>query len=237
MSLFAEVRAENIGRLMAEGLRRIAARYGVPSEDDLVDHFVSRGGRDVKLLRSLAKGFRHFWHGDTESCIYLVTPRLETAARNLLLELDEGIYKVEAAKDPGGYPGLYVLLDKLEQIALDESWAYFLRWLLLGPFGANLRNNVAHGLPVNTTAEYAALTLRAVAVLALVSSPTGPDGVAAEDRERADLVRLLSTPPRVAGPIDGLLAAAGRTLEWAWWNVRVVRARAARERPDRRSDP
>jgi len=237
MSLFAQVRAENIGRLMAEGLRRIADRYGVPSEDDLVDYFVSRGGRDVKLLRSLAKGFRHFWHGDTESCVYLVTPRLETSARNLLLELDEGIYRVEAAKDPGGYPGLYVLLDKLELIALDESWAYFLRWLLLGPFGANLRNDVAHGLPVNTTVEYAALTLRAVATLALVSSPTGRDGVAAGDRERAELVRLLSTPPRVSSPVDGLLAASGRTLEWAWWKIRVIRAHTAQKRASRRPGP
>ncbi|MFJ5543284.1 DUF4209 domain-containing protein [Micromonospora chalcea] len=237
MSLFAEVRAESIGRLMAEGLRRIADRYGIPGEDDLVDYLVSRGGRDVKLLRSLAKGFRHFWHGDTESCVHLVAPRLETAARNLLLELDEGIYRVEAAKDPGGYPGLYVLLDKLELIALDESWGYFLRWLLLGPFGANLRNNVAHGLPVNTTVEYAALTLRAVAVLALVSSPSGPDGVAAGDRQRADLVRLLSAPPRAAGSIDGLLRTADRILEWAWWKVRIARARSVRDRAEVRLDP
>ncbi|WP_203711341.1 DUF4209 domain-containing protein [Asanoa siamensis] len=234
MSLFAQVRAENIGRLMAEGLRRIADRYGTPGQDDLVDYFLSRGGRDVNLLRSLAKGFRHYWRGDTESCIYLVTPRLETAARNLLLELDEGIYRVEAAKDPGGYPGLYVLLDKLEQIALDESWAYFLRWLLLGPFGANLRNNMAHGLPLKTTPEYAALTLRAVAVLALVSSPVGPDGVGIGDRERSDLVKILATPPPVSGPIDGLLAAGGRILERAWWRVRTARARLARERDGRR---
>ncbi len=132
ISLFAQVRAENIGRLMAEGLHRISDRYGIPDEDDLVDYFTHRGGRDIRLLRSLAKGFRHFWNGDYESCIYLITPRLETAARSLLLELDEGIYRVEAGKDPGGYPGLYVLLDKLEEIALDESWTYFLRWLLLG---------------------------------------------------------------------------------------------------------
>ncbi|MFI5490610.1 DUF4209 domain-containing protein [Micromonospora echinaurantiaca] len=109
--------------------------------------------------------------------------------------------------------------------ALDESWVYFMRWLLLGPFGANLRNNVAHGLPVNTTVEYAALTLRAVAMLALVSSPTGPDGVAAAGRERADIMRLLSTPPRVSGPIDGLLATGDRILEWAWWKIRILRTR------------
>jgi hypothetical protein len=83
---------------MAEGLHRISDRYGIPDEDDLVDYFTHRGGRDIRLLRSLAKGFRHFWNGDYESCIYLITPRLETAARSLLLELDEGIYRVEAGK-------------------------------------------------------------------------------------------------------------------------------------------
>jgi hypothetical protein len=59
--------------------------------------------------------------------------------------LDEGIYRLEVAKDPGQYPDLYVLLQELEKLALDESWAYFLRWLLLGPLGMNIRNEVADG--------------------------------------------------------------------------------------------
>lgn len=125
LSLYAQVRAENYGRLLATGLYRFAERYGTPTEDDLVDYFLTRGARDPALVRSLAKAFRHFWNDDTESCIHLATPKVETAARALLIELDEGIYRAEAANAPGGYPGLYPMLNKLEDIALDESWAYF----------------------------------------------------------------------------------------------------------------
>jgi hypothetical protein len=132
-----------------------------------------------------------------------------------------------SGKDPGGYPGLYVLLDKLEEIALDESWTYFLRWLLLGPFGANLRNNLAHGLPTNTSPEYAALTLRAVSVLTLVASPMTPDSIAAQDRERATLVRLLSAPPPPSGFTDTLLTWVARRLARAWWYAQTARVRLA----------
>jgi hypothetical protein len=93
----------------------------------------------------------------------------------LLLELDEGIYRAVATTTPGGYPGLYILLDKLTEIALDESWADFLNWLLAGPWGANLRHGIAHGLPAPLTAEYAALVLRAVTMLGIVAGPApGP---------------------------------------------------------------
>ena len=39
----------------------------------------------------------------------------------------------------GAYPGLGALLGELRTVALDESWAYFLGWLLCDPFGPNLR--------------------------------------------------------------------------------------------------
>jgi hypothetical protein len=60
-------------------------------------------------------------------------------------------------------------MDELEKLALDESWAYFFRWLLLGPYGANLRNDVAHGFVFDPGPVYAALLLRAVSVLVLVA--------------------------------------------------------------------
>ncbi|RSM64560.1 hypothetical protein DMB66_19765 [Actinoplanes sp. ATCC 53533] len=93
MSFVAQIRAENYGRLLAEGLTRLADRYGIPTEDNLVTCLLSRGARDqaLALARSLAKAMRHFWHHDTESCIHLATPKVEAAARPLLLELDEGI--------------------------------------------------------------------------------------------------------------------------------------------------
>ena len=42
---------------------------------------------------------------------------------------------------------LFSLLKELEKLAMDESWTYFLRWLLLAPPGMNIRNDLAHGSP------------------------------------------------------------------------------------------
>ena len=54
----ARIRAENQGRILAEGLQRMAGRYGTPAESDLA-MFLSRNGQtDQPLALSLARGFR-----------------------------------------------------------------------------------------------------------------------------------------------------------------------------------
>lgn len=236
MSFAAGITAEYLGRLMAEGLRRMAEHYGVPSEDDLVGMFTRKGAGDARLARSLAKAFRHFWNGDYESCVHLAAPKAEAAARSLLRELDEGIYRVQSGKDPGGYPGLYALLTELEKLALDESWAYFLRWLLLGPYGRNVRNDVAHGFISDISPTYAALTLRAVSVLVIMAGPPiddhlGPnarrqDPAASTTRDRSTVLDLLTAPLGPPGPIDRPLGWAARHLDRAWWFLQTTRTRA-----------
>jgi hypothetical protein len=47
MSFAATMRAETMGRLLAEGLGRLAARYGIPGEDELVEYLTDCGARDV----------------------------------------------------------------------------------------------------------------------------------------------------------------------------------------------
>ncbi|MFJ6953167.1 hypothetical protein [Micromonospora sp. L5] len=234
LAFFAEVRAENYGRLVATGMYRLADRYGIPTEDGLVDYLLTRGARDPALARSLAKAFRHFWHRDIESCLHLATPKFEAAARALLIELDEGIYRAEAANSPGGYPGLYSLLAKLEDIALDESWAYFFTWLLAGPWGANLRNDIAHGLPTPLTPAYAVLVLRAVTLLAVVAGPAPITQIRTGDRrDRDEITALLSNPigraPRERG---AWLGRAAVTAERLAWRLRVTHLRhTLRRRP------
>lgn len=245
MSFTARIGAENLGWMMADGLQRLADHYGVPGEDDLIEVFTRLGGQDARLARSLAKAFRHFWAGDYEACVHVAAPKFEAAARNLLRELDEGVYRVQAGKDPGGYPGLYVLLDELEKLALDESWAYFFHWLLLGPYGANVRNEVAHGFVFDISPTYAALTLRAVSVLVTVSGPPVTDAKSdgavdtpiEPQRERAEVLRLLAVPLAPAGRFDRPAGWVARQLERTWWSVQRRRARTSIRRRRRSRGP
>jgi hypothetical protein len=189
----ARIRAENQGRVLADGLNRMADRYGIPPEPDLAIFLSADGQMDQSLALSLARGFRHYWSGDYEACVHVIVPKIEAAARALLRELDEGIYRLQVAKDPGQYPGLYVLLQELEKLALDESWAYFLRWLLLGPPGQNIRNEIAHGFVGDVSPSYAALALRAAALLITITAPQPSTVIrsAGDEQDRpADLAEL-----------------------------------------------
>lgn len=233
LALSARITAEYQGALMAEGLRRFAQRYGARSEDELVAFLTLEGCRDAQLARSLSKGFRHYWAGDFESCVSVIVPRFEAAARNLLRELDEGIYRVQKGRDPGGYVGLFVLLSELETLELDESWGYFCRWLFLGPYGANLRNDIAHGFVVDPGPTYATLALRAVSMIALLGAadPHDPsDGMHPDGnrrRPRKVLLELLHSP--IGHPSRGemLLGRIASYLERAAWRIRARQARRA----------
>jgi hypothetical protein len=103
------------------------------------------------------------------------------------------------------------------------SRTYFLRWLLLAPPGMNIRNDLAHGFTSGISPVYAALILRAAAMLITVTAPQSPSAarVAAADqpadlvplprRDRDDILGLLSHP--VSSPVpapwrDGLSGRA-----------------------------
>lgn len=233
---YACTRAEIHGQALAGGLRRMPDRYGIPGESQ-VAAFLSHDGRsDESLALSLARSFRHYWQDDYEACVHVVTPKIEAAARALLRELDEGIYRVQVAKEPGQYPGLYVLLQELEKLGLDESWAYFLRWLLLGPFGINIRNEIAHGFVTHTGPVYAALILRAAALLITLAGPqppaavleTGKENDQAADlierprRDRDDLLRLLATPIGAPVPLPLRDGIGGRLTAFTASSLRTA---------------
>jgi hypothetical protein len=236
LATHARIRAENQGRVLAAGLQRMACRYGAPAESDLAAFLSGNGQTDQALALSLARGFRHFWSGDYEACVYVVVPKIEAAARALLRELDEGIYRVQVARDPGQYPGLYVLLQELEKSALDESWAYFLRWLLLGPPGMNIRNETAHGFVGDISPVYATLVLRAAALLITVVAPqplsAASTAVRPEDdavdlaelpgRDRDDILLALSRPVRDPVPFPGREGGAGRLAAFSASTLRVT---------------
>ncbi|GLY30439.1 hypothetical protein [Kineosporia sp. NBRC 101731] len=200
MAFMGRTLAENHSRLWVEGLRRMAAKYGTPTIEELTSVIVRLGAGDPRLARSLAKGMIHFWSGDNESAVAVVMPKIEAAARRLLIELDEGIYRVQKDQGQGEFPGLYGLLTELERLAFDEDWAWFLRWLLLGPIGVNMRNDVAHGAVIDPVPEYAALVLRAGALL-IMASPVADD-----------LGKRVILQPDTRIPLSGLRRYADQAL-------------------------
>jgi hypothetical protein len=242
MSQAASMCAQFYGQMFAIGLEDIAERYGIPPFEELVNAIVEQGCRDPQLARGLARGFEHYFNGDYESCAAVVIPKFEAAARSLLRELDEGIYRVQVGNDPGGYAGLYNLLDELQKLALDESWAYFFEWLLLGPYGANLRNDVAHGFVFDPGPVYAALLLRAVSVLALVADTLPVDDYV----PKAGIDRVVVRPRQVvldalADPVGidrfaRAISAGADLLERAIWWLRAHAVLRAVRRRDRVND-
>lgn len=176
--------ALDAGGIHAEGLRRLAAKYGTPTEDELTSLLISEYRCDPAAANLLAKCFGHFWAGRFLEVTHLAAPATEAAARRLLRELDEGVYQVQVGKSAGKYPGLGVLLDELLTFGLDPSWHFFMTWLLLGPDGANVRNHVAHGFMVEPDSTYAALVLKAAAALITAS------GSIADDEKRIKLAAL-----------------------------------------------
>lgn len=206
MTQHFKVVTEVVGSCHAEGLRRFADRYGVPTQEELRTYFVERYGCDPGGAHILATAYRQFWNGELVEAVHLVIPAAETAARRLLRELDQGIYKVAVGNSVGEYPSLRVLLEELDELVLDPSWSWFLHWIFLGPLGLNLRNDVAHGFVVGVDPAHTALVLRAASLLITTSTTIEGEN------------RIISVPappeprPGIRGVGDRLLRAASNVL-------------------------
>lgn len=189
--------AREHGRLLAEGLMRMADRYALPDEDTLTDHLSMGGSAHVRLSRSLARSLTLFWRDEHEAAVYLIVPKIEAAARALLLELDEPIYRIQVGSDPGGYGGLHGLLTALENAGMDPDWIYFLKWLLLGHPGANVRNDLTHGLMFDPGPVHTVLVLRAAALMIRLVAPEPGEGAVADrgpDRALQKVRRPVDAP-------------------------------------------
>ena len=103
MSQAASISAQNIGLWLSEGLTRMSHVYEIPTCTEEL-HIGDRGrGLQGPAARnwSCGRGFKYFWDGDFETSVAVTLPKFEAAARALLREIDEGIYKVQVGKDPG----------------------------------------------------------------------------------------------------------------------------------------
>jgi hypothetical protein len=197
------------GNNLAQILDRIHARYGDIPQSELAAFFALEGRGNHELSAVAARALNHYWSGDLEACVHIAVPRIESAARLILKQLDIAIYRTQLGQRPGMYPQLGALLDALEGLDFDEDWAYFLRWLLVNPLGMNLRNEVAHGRVRALSPADAAMVLRALILLVVLAGPGTADDIArdAADPERTtqhggsddDLAAKISTP--IATPL------------------------------------
>jgi hypothetical protein len=211
----AKQHAVSFGRLLAEGLYRVGTRYGAPDRKDLSLLLANNGRGDPVLSDRLARAFELYWAGDYSSCVHVAAPLAEAAARALLRTLDEAIYRTHKPQVRGGYVGLYALIDALQRLDLDPSWAFYLKWLLVSPYGPNLRNSIAHGFGGGDNPLDAALVLRGVGLLVwILPAPEAIEAAPDEDVFRSELRGLLSEPVEDPVPWPASPPLPARLLLW-----------------------
>ena len=107
---------------------------------------------------------------------------------------------------------------------------------LLGPFGVNIRNEIAHGFVTDIGPVYAALVLRAASMLITAAAPQPPStAVRACDsgdqtvdlaelptRDRDDVLRLLMQPVAAPVPDPWRTGIAGRITAFTASTLRVT---------------
>jgi hypothetical protein len=174
------------GILLANALDLIKTRFGIPSHEDL-KAAIAESGVHPALAEALSKGLLLYWVSEFEASAHLVVPKVEAAARALLLELNEPMYRTAVGDGTGQFPGLGVLLKPLTENGFDPDWERFLSTFLLGE-GMNVRNLIAHGFMDKVGRETAALALRACALLVLITSDE------AVERDSTAVKAALSNP-------------------------------------------
>jgi hypothetical protein len=198
------------GIVLADALDLIKTRFGIPSFEDLNVSLVESGVHS-DFAYALAKAFILYWVGEFEASAHLAVPKVEAAARALLLELNEPLYRTAVGDGSGQFPGLGVLLDPLTENDFDPDWSRFLETFLLGE-GMNVRNLIAHGFMKEVGRERAALGLRALALLALITSA---DSV---DRDEASVHAALANPH--GAPSRSWRQRAVNAVRAAWIELR-----------------
>ncbi|KAB2807856.1 hypothetical protein F9L07_24530 [Pimelobacter simplex] len=165
------------GTHLSDILNRLKERYGPISTNDIAAFISLDGAGNYELASVFARALQHYWNGDLEASIHIAVPRIESAVRLILRELDVAIYKVQLGARPGLYPQLGTLLDEFDDLGFDKSWVYFLRWLLNERGGKNLRNEVAHGRIRGASQSDAALVLRALLLVVRICGPGNADDI------------------------------------------------------------
>ncbi len=166
LRFFSTVAVAALERLLQDGL---------PDRDRLTAFWAERSHVPDDLARSLTEAFRLFGAGEFEAAGYVIAPKIETLARNLVLQTGRGIYRAQRQSQQAQYPGLGFLIAELREVDLPQSHCRYLSTFLTHPAGMNYRNELLHGFVPRIFPGDAALLLHAAAFLArleLTEQPT-----------------------------------------------------------------
>jgi hypothetical protein len=147
------------GILLELELREIERRFGRPPQPEIASWLSATFGCDDGRARYFAHSLHLFWNGESSDSARIAIPLIESAARGLLLLLDEPLYRLERGASPGRFPAMDYYVDKLEALGMDIDWIRALRTTLLDP-GMNLRNMAAHGFKFEFAASETAVLIR-----------------------------------------------------------------------------
>jgi hypothetical protein len=89
------------GPVVLEALVRVMAKHPIPTAPEIAEHFCANPIVPPRMSMAIGRAFVRFWAGDVEAAAFTITPRIEALARNLLIESDEGIYRIPRDRNPG----------------------------------------------------------------------------------------------------------------------------------------
>jgi hypothetical protein len=181
--------------LLALELAHIRDRFSPPRADRIANWMVDSFSADPRLAKHFEEVVALHWAGKFSDSARLSIPLIERAARELLLRLDEPLYRTQRGESPGRFPAMDFYVDALAKRDLDPDWDRALRVTLLSP-GMNLRNLSAHGFTLSFSEYQSALLLRLAGLFCAM--PIGMDQSG------------LQSPPTVAR------RQLRRRLGWVW---------------------
>jgi len=168
----AQVISSKLAPLSA-ALRSIPERFSMPATADLAAFLASWPSMNRDVVPIAVSSLQRFWSGDFEGAIYIATPWIEAAIRQLIIDAEHGMYRLQSIHKPGQYPGLGAMLDLLPgRFNIGTSWHRFLLAMLNHARGLNLRNQLSHGIVHYDGPLAAALVIHTLLMVTLITPIT-----------------------------------------------------------------